>query len=180
MYSNEQDRMPSIKKSLLGWQTAGALLRTELTRMYGLDTYTYCYITNIIKCNNREVTITDIHLTSCIRQWFIKEMDILDQYVPSVPILVAGSAAIKGLTNLDAETRASYDKITIAALRGDLTHYYKKHPLVFTINPVAVANCIMRLEVHNNCNKAMELKPLVGSPLWLFRKDLAHLRQYFV
>ena len=178
MYSNETDRLTNPKKILLGWQTAGALLRSELKSMYGLNTYTDIYITNAVKCNYREETALENDIKLCAEKWLYRELLILDKYVPSVPILVAGGKAFAAISKIDRETTLHYTKKNIATLRGSSHYFYRKHPLIFTVNPVAVANCVMRLEINAQGTKAMELRPMFGSPLWLFRQDLRLLEKF--
>lgn len=190
MYENDKERAPKtdrfgVPRSLPGWKNAGALLRSSLNELYGLDTYNDCYITNALKCDPKSVKPTAKHIKVCVIQWLLDELAMLDEQCPSVPILVAGTQAFNALKMIDSTLNK---ELTGGLQKYRRTNHYrlKQHPLVFTFNPAAVARNEGRIETdiqrqHNFRVKVTEVQQLpvfVGSPLWHFKRDLMMLDQF--
>lgn len=192
LYDNEQDRMPSKakkghRKNLADWRNAGNYLRYMLNSLFNLDTYEDTWSTNACKCDRRDSSILEsTHLKPCVTQWLSQEFNVLDQYVPSVPILIAGRHAYKSLSILDKSFKAGAPtSLNDARRRTDL--YYNNHPVVVTVNPASICRLVLRIE--NNVgpllNKKREVKSasfwspyLPGTPETIFRDDLLCLKPY--
>lgn len=189
-FDNAEQRRPRYNRktgqtSLEGWKNAGALLRDQLGQQFGLDTYRHCWLTNAVKCDPGKNKIKDKNAKTCALKWFCQEMAILDEAAPEVPILFAGSYAYKAIAYIDKELSL---KLGTSLRAHRLTNHWRwrAHPLVFTYNPAAVAKSEPRIETEigltlnqtYKVNKVQPLPPLVGSPQWMFARDLEMLRPF--
>lgn len=183
-YSNDTERAPKYnpkirRNTLEGWRNAGSLIRWALNNMFGLDTYLECYFTNALKCNPDQQTVTEKHIKTCVRTWLQSEITVLDDYCSEVPILIAGNTAYKGLKALSPELAAKLPS-SLKDARRSANYFYKAHPLVFTYNPAAFAKGEAKVEyrvglTRKQTYQVLEVKAMpvqVGSPLWMFGKDL--------
>lgn len=173
----ESQRKPNVIQK---WNTAGTYMRNILHSM-GLDSYKDCWITNAIKCEKREKTVEQKHINTCAISWLKKELDILDCHVPTVPILILGKLAFKAIKVLEPQSFPK-DTVELKDYRKKKGVFYRLHPLVFTVNPAAVSNCIPRIETHeiddNYVRNVREIQYPIGSPPWFFMKDLELLKEY--
>lgn len=181
--SNDDRRIPLKRKNGRmrpeGFRNAGSTLRHELRKL-GLDSYEEVWLTNAIKCNPAQVKPQEKHAKLCTRTWLKQELALLDEYCPKVPILIAGSIAYKSLQELAPELKTSLPKLRDCRRTN---HYkFRNHPLVFTYNPAAVKP--FRIETQYQTNRDFTLDvtqvmdiepPIIGSPIWHFRKDLEFL-----
>lgn len=164
------------------WLNAGALIRLCLVNMFGLNTYNDCYMTNVIKCEPGKNNITASHLKICSK-YIKEELATLDLYCPTAPILIAGNKAFKSLKELVPDLISSNYALQDCRRRQGL--YYKAHPLVFTVNPAAVCKSTFRIETEVYRYDDLIYIPtkkdypiLVGSPVWMFCKDLELISKY--
>lgn len=164
------------------WLNAGALLRMSLSNMYNLNTYNDCYITNVIKCEPGKNNITANHLAVCSK-YIKEELNKFDIYCPTVPILIAGNKAFKGLKLLMPDLISTNYGLQDCRRRKGL--YYNQHPLVFTVNPAAVARSTFRIETEIYKYDDLIYVPtwknypvLTGSPLNHWIEDLKFLSEY--
>lgn len=186
MHDVSADR-ESRKRGLLQPLNAGAFMRMSLSLMYGLDTYTDCYFTNAIKCNpNQLKPLENQHMRPCSKHWLEQELQLLDKYCPTVPILVAGSMAFKALCFIykkEMETAAGI-KHNNCRRRKDLM--LNEHPLVVTFNPAGAARSMPKIETEVKERKSglwvtkneWLFPQLPGSPVDKFVRDLYPLAQY--
>jgi hypothetical protein len=186
MYDIRESR-DERRKGLLQSKNAGAILRTGLSLMYGLDTYTECWITNAIKCNPKTVTPSDnAHLKVCAFSWLSSELFILDNYVPKCPILVAGSKAFQAVKFIYKEEREFLESRGLHGCRRRKDIKLGEHPAVFTFNPAVAARSEPRIETTVKSSKGRLwvnhndwLYPLLpGSPLQKFIDDLRMLEDF--
>jgi hypothetical protein len=180
--SNDVKRQPQVsrgKVSLLGFRNAGSAIRYYLEELR-LDTFTEVWMTNAVRCDPEGKSIPDKHLKACVSSWLSNDLRVLDQYVPDVPILIAGSVAFRALQLLDAR----FKKLKLRNCRRTNNYRLGLHPLVFTYNPVAVGRSEMRVEsdieldAYNQykVREVRTLPELPGSPVWQFRRDLGYLK----
>lgn len=173
------------RNGMLNSLNAGAFLRMTLRLMYGLDTYSDCWITNAIKCDTNQIKPQDIkHVKPCSKKWLSAELHCLDQYVPNVPILAAGFQAFKGVCHI-------YDAPEIKNLGANNCRRRKglmlgQHPLVVTFNPATAARSMPKV-ITQTMTKKGRLVPtrnewlmpfLLGSPGDKFLKDLHLLAEH--
>ncbi|EKQ70447.1 uracil-DNA glycosylase [Leptolyngbyaceae cyanobacterium JSC-12] len=174
------------RKTPEGFRNAGSMLRHTLKTMFGLDTYTDIWCTNIIKCDPKATKPQEAHAKACANAWFKKELATLDQFVPEVPILIAGTLAFKGIVACFPELKRSLPNSLNDCRR---TNHYRlgDHPLIFTFNPAPVARSEFRIETSVTLDsddtylvEAVRViePPIIGSPVWHFRKDLEPLRNF--
>jgi len=172
------------KKSLVVKRNAGSFLRMSLNLMFGLDTYTDCWITNAIKCNPLEETVKESsHLKICNRKWLANEFSILEEYCPTVPILVAGTLAFKSLSNIFPHSKQLLDSYGFNSSRRRSNLIINSHGIVVTHNPARIARSEPRIETSTSYSKGKLTvtsndwlyPPLPGSPVDLFIKDLQFL-----
>jgi hypothetical protein len=189
-WPNDEKRKPKrIKKtgrySVEGFRNAGSMLRYTLNRMFGLDTYSDCWMTNVIKCNPKDTKPTEKHAKICTDKWLKNELAILDRYVPDVPVLIAGGIAFKGLKYAFPELGNALPKGLSDYRRTNHTRL-GEHPLVFTTNPAPVARSEFRVETTigldedqiYRIDEVHTIEPIVGSPPWHFERDLEFLRPF--
>ncbi len=142
------------------------------------------YFTNAIKCSPRDKTVKDIHRSRCRDTWLLPELTALPT---GVPLLLAGSEAVKAIHGLDA---------TIANYRGAV-YNWRGHPTVTTFNPIEVERGVFYKTTIDEEDVKRDLKALlhskktlrdsdidkivktrmwnpvpVGSMMWYFRKDI--------
>jgi hypothetical protein len=186
-YSNEEEIKPKLNRktgyrSLLGYRNAGNLIRYMLETMYGLDTYTQVWCTTAIKCSPGPVKAQEKHVKVCSETWLKNEISILDEYAPTVPILVLGNLAFKGLQALKTELPKSLQEA-----RHTNSWLLNQHPLVFSFNPTAVAKNEFRIETElsldsNGSIITRSVAPIErqfpGTPYWFFEKDLLYLQDF--
>jgi hypothetical protein len=175
------------KRGLLQPLNAGAFLRMSLNLMYGLDTYSDCYITNAVKCNpNQLKPLENPHMRPCASTWLDTEFHILDEYVPDVPILCAGSLAFKALCYIFKNESKQLLEIKHNNCRRRKDLKLGDHPLVVTFNPAVAARSMPKIETAVKETK-VGITPtrnewlfpqLPGSPVDRFIKDLYPLAPY--
>ena len=119
---------------------AGAYLRLFINHLFSNDLpeyypiEDYFYFTNAIKCRKREEAVKDVQRKKCKETWLEVE---LSQLPNQVPILAAGSEAVKALIGL---------KETINNNRKKLLSY-KDHPVIVTYNPINAERGALRMLV---------------------------------
>lgn len=185
--SNDSKRMPRRLKtgamSLEKSRNAGSILRLYLKTL-GLDPDKDTWLTNVAKCNPGKNKPKEADAKKCVRAWFEDELAILDEHVPSAPILLAGNLAFKAITAVYKD--CSFAKETLKSCRRTEGHYLMGHPVFFTYNPAAVARSEWGVEntVMMQANGRVEatskaiLPSLPLSPLWIFEKDLEFVDRY--
>ena len=166
------------------WLNAGALLRRSLNKLFNLDTYTDCWLTNVIKCEPGHNTMSSDHLKVCSKH-LVNELHYLNMYCPTAPILIAGNKAFKSFKSL--VPGVINEKSTLQELRRRSDLYYKNHHLCFTMNPAAISKCEFRVEkevyYYNNDVFVADYQSypiLVGSPIWMWLEDLKILSEHFL
>lgn len=169
------------KKEPDNTQNAGYLLRYFLQQKFNLDTYTDCFLTNVIKCDPGKRTIQDSHLRAC-SSWLASEFMTLDEYCPKAPVLVAGTKAARALSYTFKEFK-SVNKGGINNLRRRSDIKVGNRPTVFTYNPAIIArsNRWIETDVDKRSKRIKKSRPypfLPGSPFSFFNDDLETLRQY--
>jgi uracil-DNA glycosylase family 4 len=190
MYDNYKERMPKYNKktkrhSLPGWKNAGATLREYLSTLFGLNTYTQVWITNAVKCSPQEIKVSDIHIKSC-NFWLKEELELIDYIKPEVPILIAGTSALKAIHRIDPALKPFK---SLRVTRRQVLHW-RLHPIVTTVNPAVIGRSEARIESPGSVGltpqntykiNAVDLFPaLIGSPAWNFSQDLELLRPFIV
>lgn len=133
---------------------SGQFIRDLLTEMFGLCTFSEVWFTNAIKCDpnfeNRHLVVTDRIIRSCNKQWGFTEFALLDRFVPNVPILVAGSKALKALQLMYGAECPS----------GSLNSYLRRtdlkianHPMICCYPPAAYAKSVGNIETQIGISK---------------------------
>lgn len=189
MYSNDPNRarrkLKTGRYSLEGLRNAGSVLRYTLKLLFNLDTYEDCWITNAIKCDPKRNTPTESDVKDCVTHWLNQELEIVSEYAPTAPILIAGRLAFKSLKTLDPALGKTLTNLKES--RKTSHHRLGEHPLVFTFNPAPVAKSAFRVETDlridtDDCLDVTNLRtiepPLIGSAEWDFRNDLEYLRPF--
>ncbi len=173
----------NLERKKKGYQTskrnAGQLIR-DIVQELGLHHELEVYYSNVIKCNpvakdQGAVPITDQHLSLCVGQWLVKELELLDEVNPRLPFLIGGKWATKAFAKYyqlpEEETNA---------LRGRIIKL-GQHPAVFTYNPAVFARSESYLEASTmpdpstGCLKVLSvtrLTPVTASPMYFFLKDI--------
>lgn len=166
---------------------AGGVIRWALSEMFGLDTYTDCWFTNAMRCNPNQNKPLEVDLKACANAWGKTEIDILDQYVPTAPILIAGSLAFRSLKYLFPLDWKHVSSIGQNECRRRNDIRLGKHPLVVTMNPAVAARADMVTELTLRPDSrtgftvaAGELvRPfMIGSPMWHLGRDLSYLEDF--
>lgn len=165
-------------KSNTDWLNAGALFRKIMEERYCLDVNKEVYITNAIKCDPRGRTIGQVEKRTCFYTWLSQEMKILDEYLPEVPLLIAGQVALEAVAFL-YKVEGSLNQ-----LRGKVHKLPTGRPAVYTFNPVIAARGMVRLatgftEANQVSSVRTWMPPVLGSPLWFLLKDLEVLDEFF-
>ena len=173
---------------------AGAYLRLFINHLFNKDLpeffpiEKFFYFTNAIKCKKKEEAIKDVQRRKCKETWFDLEISQLNPYLP---ILAAGSEAVKATLGLKENINKNRQKVLL----------YKQHPVIVTMNPINAERGTMKLlkapeeivrsDLDNlyqrrkasryNINviaAATYWKPLLpGSANWFFHKDLSLYKQ---
>lgn len=163
------------------WRNAGSILRALLFTLFGLDTYTDCWITNAIKCDPKQHQPENTHLKICSQTWLLQEMTRLNEAVCDAPILILGRHAFNAMKLiLDAPFPSSLNE----GLRRPI--FWLNHPIVFAQNPAQVSRSPYHLETRVVSTPKSELVKSVlevewiipGSPLWHYANDLEVLRPF--
>lgn len=175
-YSFFDNQLATKPEERSEWLNAGALLRRSLNKLFNLDTYTDCWLTNVIKCEPGHNTMSSDHLKVCSKH-LVNELQYLNIYCPTAPILIAGNKAFRSFKSL--VPGVINEKSTLQELRRRSDLYYKNHHLCFTMNPAAISKCEFRVEkevyYYNNDVFVADYQSypiLVGSPVWHFCEDL--------
>lgn len=182
MKNNKKDKRARLK---IGWPNAGNYIRRKLETL-GLNTYQEVYFTNVLKCkqNNADKEPNETReVKRCIETWLLKELDIIEMYNPTVPILLLGKYAFIAFKKFIPHSPISDDKGEVLRKYRRQVVYYKNHPVITTVNPAAACSSIPKLEYVeiNNINdlkSVRELKPPIGSPDWHFTNDLEPLKLF--
>lgn len=132
------------KKGLLNNYNAGAYLRMILSAMFELDTYNQVLYTNAIKCNPGKEKPKDCYMKVCSRTWLSKEMAIVDEQIPNIPILVAGNVAFKAMCLV--YNRPDIQAIGLNNCRRHSDIVFNNHPVIFTDNPAKAAGSMPKIE----------------------------------
>jgi uracil-DNA glycosylase family 4 len=171
------------KKTIDPIRNAGALIRDMLHGLFGLDTYQEVYATNILKCDPGKVTALDSHYRTC-SAWLSSEFEVLDEYCPTVPILIAGAKATRHLHRTFPDFKLGKEGINYLRRRKGVK--IKSHPAVFTYNPAQVARSEPRIEtIANPKNRRIKesdwmYPPLPGSPTDIMVRDLELLEPFLL
>jgi uracil-DNA glycosylase len=165
------------------WLNGAALLRTAIQNLYNLDSYTECWMTYVIKCEPGKNTVKPEHLNIC-KNHLQDELHWLNEQAPNAPILITGTKAFATMKNLlpnviGRDSNLQSSRRTILKYLG--------HPICVTVNPNIISKCQFRIEEdvyeYNEdvfVSKYTNYPILVGSPYWLFIKDLEILQPYFL
>lgn len=164
------------------WLNAGALLRMTLSNMFNLNTYNDCYMTNVIKCEPGKNLISNVHIKTCVK-YLKQELNILDYHCPTAPILIAGNKAFKSFKQICSDLQSS--KFGLQDCRRRTGLVYNQHPLVFTVNPASCCKTTFRIETDIYKYDDLIYIPtkkdypiLVGSPIWMWLRDLELLSEH--
>ncbi|MGG6281765.1 uracil-DNA glycosylase family protein [Leptolyngbya sp. AN03gr2] len=167
-------------------RNSGQFLRDLISDCFGLCHWSEVYYTNALKCDplhkGRKINVSEKqHLGICAGNWLRWELETLNQYAPTAPILVGGSIALKALQML--YPGLPNGKLNDLRRREDL--HAGEHPVVVTFNPAAPARSEARLETEVGMKykkPVLEVKNLQwwfpvlpGSPVWVFLKDIEPL-----
>jgi uracil-DNA glycosylase len=187
-YDNEQQRQKlrkEGKKLKVGWPNAGNYMRRKLEN-FGLDTYQEVYFTNALKCKQNSSSLQpneNTEVKRCVRKWLLLELDIIDSIHPSVPILLAGKYAFVAFKKFVPNSPIQNVKENSLRKCRRQVFWYKKHPLIVTVNPANACTSIPKLEYYeiekvSDLKNVRELTPLIGSPDWHYQNDLNYLKPY--
>ena len=186
-WDNQEARQPKRTRKgfkLLGPPNGGNIIRQELG-LIGIDPYAEVFYTHVIKCSKpHNMTIKDGHIKTCIQEWFMKEINYMKNQIPStVPVLCLGKFAWRALKFVDSSLRTIKDGNKLSKLRllpaGELK--FLGRPLIITESPNAVCKSTWRVETHpvnTEVYSVKELPPLPGSPSFIFRNDISHIRPF--
>ncbi len=171
------------RKGLLRPRNAGGFLRMALNLMFGLDTYTDCWFTNAVKCNPFDQKIIEAkHIKPCVSHWLTSEFNILNEYCPSVPLLVAGTQAFKACKML-YKRELWMQEWGLNGCRRRAGLMLGNRPVVFTENTTKISRAEPRIEsevvtkdgrVTITRNEWL-YPPLPGTPVASFINDLRFL-----
>lgn len=181
------------KKEVPNFPNAGKYIRDLLDELYGLDTYNEVWMTNAVKCNPRDKTISPKHVNKCTRYHLLRELTEINKVNPTIPILIAGRYAFDCIKYLDKNLK---NRLGTSLKKVRRTNSYRlwTHPLVFTYNPASVRDAEFRKETDigfteltkkdkfkvRHIHKIERLPELPGSPRWIFRKDVKYLDDFLV
>lgn len=185
MHDISVDR-PERKRGLLQSLNAGAFMRMSLNLMYKLDTYTDVVFTNAIKCSPNQLTPLESHMRACGSHWLSAEMHLIDEYIPAVPMLIAGSMAFKAICHVYKEDARVLVERGHNNCRRRRDLFIKDRPIVVTNNPVQAARSMPKIETATKKSKGLTVvtynewlyPQLPGSPMDKFIKDLYPLAKY--
>jgi uracil-DNA glycosylase len=185
MVDKFRDR-PEVYRGKVQPRNAGNFLRRALHLMYGLDTYTDCWITNAVKCSPNKVSVIEgAHIKPCTNKWLTSEFQLLDLHCPQAPTLVVGTHAFRAIKHLYKSTSAQLDAQGVIGSRRKV-HIINGRPFVFSFNPAIAARSEPRIETAvKQTSKGTYISttdwlypPLPGSPIDKFIKDLRLLADY--
>jgi len=180
----------NLERKTKGYQSikrnAGQLVR-DIVQELGLDHQLDVYYSNVIKCNpvaknQGAVPVTDQHLSLCVGQWLVKELELLDQVNPKMPFLIGGKWATKAFAK-----HYQLPEEDTNALRGRIIKL-AQHAAVFTYNPAVFARSEAYMETNTmpdpatGCLKVLSLtrlNPVIASPMYFFHKDIELLKQAY-
>lgn len=181
-FDTHQDKGDRHKNGLVRDYNAGCYLRKSLMDLFGLNSYTQCWLTNAIKCDPGKRKPVFTNIKDCSLRWLKGELELLDQHVPAAPILILGGVAFDAVKYL-YRGQANLTSLSASRRRTDIR--LGKHPAVFTLNPAKPARCAPRIETEVRYNNGVtrikrnewipETLALPGSPTYSFRQDLACL-----
>ena len=178
-----------FKKGLLRSYNAGGYLRMILKKIYGLDTYHDVWMTNALKCDpGKRKPIVNTHVKPCALRWLKIELEHLEEYVPGVPLLIAGTTAFEAMKLLYKDQANLLNSLKLNGCRRRNDIRLGRRPAVFTLNPARPARCAPKFEsdvryvkdkyvVRKNDWVPPELY-LPGSPNYSFVQDLLFLREF--
>lgn len=161
------------------YMNAGRYCRLALNSVFGEDAFIssfsdYVFFTNAIRCSpllkKDKKDITKTHLSKC-SHWFKQELNNLP---PTVPILIAGSEAVKSLLGFNASIYANRRKVI----------YVQKHPAVITMNPIEPSryhpydvDISVSKRGKVTVTKKSMMTPIFGSPPYWFKQDLLLVKE---
>lgn len=177
-----------------GYVNAGGTMRSLLSNMFDLNTYTECWITNILKCDRKDKSPSADQINTCMEAWLKPELAWLEETqcanpeptAPNAPILLAGKLAYSGFKSMDPELAKTWPTgLNAARRRRDLR--WRGRPVVCTYNPAQLSTSVNRIEsgvawsdsgrpIVTRCKKFS--MPLPGSPLDVYINDLEILREF--
>jgi hypothetical protein len=178
-----------FKKGLLRPYNAGGYLRMILNKLYGLDTYHDCWLTNALKCDpGKRKPLVNTHVKPCTLKWLKIELEHLEEHCPKIPMLIAGTTAFEALKLLYKEHSGMLSDLKLNGCRRRKDIVIGGRHVVFTLNPARPARCAPRFEsnvrykdgqyvVKKNDWVPPELY-LPGSPNYSFVQDLLILRDF--
>jgi hypothetical protein len=178
MCPNDDLRKQDKKKNkVVRYRNAGSVLRYAIKNVLDLNPVTQVYYTNIVRCNPKKEKVLEKHIKVCTGKWLKAEILIWSKHIPTVPILVAGTDAVRAMKTLDP----SFTLSGVKEARRQVRQLFNTHPATFTTNPASVASRQFRIESYkygNVITRVEELPPLIGSPMWMFFKDIEVLKDY--
>jgi hypothetical protein len=178
-----------------GAVNAGGTMRKVLNEVLGLNSYTECWITNVLKCDRKDRTPGAEEINTCIDAWLRNELAWLEETqgeeevtptAPHAPILLAGKIAYAGFRLLDPEVAKCWPgSLNSARRRRDLR--WRGRPVVCTFNPAQVASSVNRIEgavawsetqrpIVTRCKRWAV--PIPGSPMDVFCRDIQILKDF--
>jgi hypothetical protein len=185
--STREEQGEYQKSGLLRPNNAGGFLRMILEAMYNLDTYNEVWMTNALKCNpGKNKPLFNTQVKKCALRWLCNEFSVLDNYVPQVPVLVAGSTAFDAVCLLFPEEGPMLKELKLNGCRRRKDLTLANHPAIFTLNPSRAARCEPRIEtgykfrkgrIHVTSNDWL-YPPLPGSPLYSYIEDIKCLARF--
>ena len=185
---NNQDIKRQEESSPKYRRNAGALMRTALQQMYGLDSYREVLFVNVVRCNPGPTSILEsAHLKPCAGRWTRPEFAVLNAKIPTVPILIAGRHAFASIKYLWQTEWKELKKLGLNNCRRRKDLMLGDRPAVFCYNPASYARGEAKIETRGRLSRGRKVitetrwwsPPLPGSPIWFFINDLAYL-QFFL
>lgn len=165
-------------RGVIRWPNAGASLRHIIYSHLGLNSYTDCWLTNVLKCNPAQHSgkVQAVQAKVCLSTWFYGELEALFASTPA-PVWVAGNLAFSCF-------RYAYkdfwqvQRHSLNDLRGQVVEW-RGRPIVFTYNPAAYCRSEFRQAIEHK-GKIVEARPLYagvlpGSPWYFFLEDIKPL-----
>lgn len=168
---------------------SGQLIRDLLQELFSLDSYNDVWFTNAIKCDPNHgkdsIVVSDRVIKSCNKAWTSNELELLDKFVPTVPILAAGAKALKCLQFLYGTGCAS------GTISSNLRHtglVVGTHPLVCCHNPATYAKSVSFFEDSVKVSRTGKFEiasvyrsdSVIPAPMALFKDDLLLLKDYLI
>lgn len=187
-YDNDTERANA--KRLPKFYSAGAYIRKVLYRNLGIDSWSEVWSTNVTKCNNQNgkdtVTIKDSYIKECVRKWLNNEIATLHEYNTQTPILALGRHTLTAVKYLDSSLGKELGN-SLKKQTRQVYYLWGSHPLVFSVNPAAVADAEFRQETERGyymkndikkINSIQKFPPLFGSPQWIFDRDIETIKPF--